>query len=147
MLVKDEIYTQFMTGSRDTIELFHRYTYSGNPVAGATPITTLDVYKEDDLFLRASALILRWQEALHRLTDHPFVADIRNIGLIGAIESEPIKEYPTKRAFSAFLRVFEKGCLIRTTGDIIALSPPIIISMAKIDDLVGCVGEVLSELE
>ena len=147
VIVRDEIYTQFMTGSKDTIELFHGYTYSGNPVAAAAAIATLDVYEEDDLFLRASELAVHWQEALHSLADHPFVIDIRNIGLIGAIELEPIQEHPTKRAFSAFLRAFERGCLIRTTGDIIALSPPLIINKAQIDELVVCIGNVLSELE
>lgn len=147
VIVRDEIYTQFMTGSKDIIELFHGYTYSGNPVAAAAAIATLDVYEEDDLFLRASELAVHWQEALHSLADHPFVIDIRNIGLIGAIELEPIQEHPTKRAFSAFLRAFERGCLIRTTGDIIALSPPLIINKAQIDELVVCIGDVLSELE
>ena len=147
VIVKDEIYTQFMTGPKDTIELFHGYTYSGNPVAAAAAIATLEVYEEDDLFLRASELAAHWQEALHSLADHPFVIDIRNIGLIGAIELEPVQEHPTKRAFSAFLRAFERGCLIRTTGDIIALSPPLIINKAQIDELVACIGDVLSELE
>ena len=147
VIVKDEIYTQFMTGPKDTIELFHGYTYSGNPVAAAAAIATLEVYEEDDLFLRASEFAAHWQEALHSLADHPFVIDIRNIGLIGAIELEPIQEHPTKRAFSAFLRAFERGCLIRTTGDIIALSPPLIINKAQIDELVACIGDVLSELE
>ena len=147
VIVKDEIYTQFMTGPKDTIELFHGYTYSGNPVAAAAAIATLEVYEEDDLFLRASELAAHWQEVLHSLADHPFVIDIRNIGLIGAIELEPIQEHPTKRAFSAFLRAFERGCLIRTTGDIIALSPPLIINKAQIDELVACIGNVLSELE
>jgi beta-alanine--pyruvate transaminase len=147
VIVKDEIYTEFMTGPKDTIELFHGYTYSGNPVAAAAAIATLEVYEEDDLFLRASELAAHWQEALHSLADHPFVIDIRNIGLIGAIELEPIQEHPTKRAFSAFLRAFERGCLIRTTGDIIALSPPLIINKAQIDELVACIGDVLSELE
>ena len=147
VIVKDEIYTEFMTGPKDTIELFHGYTYSGNPVAAAAAIATLEVYEEDDLFLRASEFAAHWQEALHSLADHPFVIDIRNIGLIGAIELEPIQEHPTKRAFSAFLRAFERGCLIRTTGDIIALSPPLIINKAQIDELVACIGDVLSELE
>ncbi len=147
VIVKDEIYSHFMTGPKDTIELFHGYTYSGNPVAAAAAIATLEVYEEDGLFSRASELAAYWQEALHSLADHPFVIDIRNIGLIGAIELEPIQEHPTKRAFSAFLRAFERGCLIRTTGDIIAISPPLIINKTQIDELVGCIGDVLSELE
>jgi beta-alanine--pyruvate transaminase len=69
------------------------------------------------------------------------------MGLIGAVELEPIAGEPTKRAFSAFLKAYEKGILIRTTGDIIALSPPLIISRAQIDELIGALGEVLKTLD
>ena len=79
----------------------------------------------------------RIDAAVHSLKDCPNVIDIRNLGLIGAIELEPIAGAPTKRAFSAFLEAYEKGLLIRTTGDIIALSPPLIISKAEIDELFG----------
>ena len=84
--------------------------------------------------------------SLHSLADHPYVIDIRNIGLIGAIELQPIDGAPTRRAFSAFLKAFEKGFLIRTTGDIIALSPPLIITKQQIDELIGAVGEVLKSI-
>ncbi len=147
VIVKDEIYSQFMTGQQEAIELFHGYTYSGNPIASAAAIATLETYEDDGLMSGGGELALHWQEALHSLSNHPFVIDIRNIGLIGAIELQPIDGYPTKRAFAAFLRAFEKGCLIRTTGDIIALSPPLIINKAQIDELIGCIGEVLYEIE
>ncbi len=146
-IVKDEIYSQFMTGQQEAIELFHGYTYSGNPIASAAAIATLETYEDDGLMSGGGELALHWQQALHSLSNHPFVIDIRNIGLIGAIELQPIDGYPTKRAFAAFLRAFEKGCLIRTTGDIIALSPPLIINKAQIDELIGCIGEVLYEIE
>ena len=68
---------------------------------------------------------------------------MRNIGLVGAIELEPMPGEPTKRAFSVFLECFERGVLIRTTGDIIALSPPLIITKAQIDEIVGTIGSVL----
>ena len=147
VMVKDEIYGQFVSGSQEIIELFHGYTYSGNPIAAAAAIATLDTYEEDNLFLRGSELALHWQDALHSLSDHPFVIDVRNIGLIGAVELEPIHEHPTKRAFSAFVRAFEKGYLIRTTGDIIALSPPLIINKSQIDELISCISQVLYEIE
>ena len=147
VIVKDEIYSQFMTGQQEAIELFHGYTYSGNPIASAAAIATLETYEDDGLMSGGGELALHWQQALHSLSNHPFVIDIRNIGLIGAIELQPIDGYPTKRAFAAFLRAFEKGCLIRTTGDIIALSPPLIINKAQIDELIGCIGEVLYEIE
>ncbi len=77
----------------------------------------------------------------------PHVTDIRTIGLIGAIELAPIPGEPTKRAFNAFLKAFEKGVLIRTTGDIIALSPPpLIIQESQIDEIVDVLSGILKEL-
>jgi beta-alanine--pyruvate transaminase len=99
------------------------------------------------LLTRASSLADYWQGKLHSLADYPNVIDIRNIGLIGAIELQPIEGAPTRRAFSAFLKAFEKGYMIRTTGDIIALSPPLIISTEQIDELIACLGEVLREID
>ena len=87
-----------------------------------------------------------WEEGLHSLRDCPHVIDIRNMGLIGAVELEPIAGEPTKRAFSAFLKAFEKGVMIRTTGDIIAMSPPLIIEKPHIDQLFGTLREVLETL-
>jgi beta-alanine--pyruvate transaminase len=74
------------------------------------------------------------------------VIDIRNIGLVGAIELEPMAGQPTKRAFSAFLKCFEDGYLIRTTGDIIALSPPLIISESQIGELIEAVRGALRSI-
>ena len=96
--------------------------------------------------LLAAFALMQLDDSLHSLADHPYVIDIRNIGLIGAIELQPIEGAPTKRAFSAFLKAFEKGFLIRTTGDIIALSPPLIITKQQIDELIGAVGEVLKSI-
>jgi beta-alanine--pyruvate transaminase len=87
-----------------------------------------------------------WEEALHSLKGLPHVIDIRNMGLIGAVELEPIAGEPTKRAFTAFLDAYEKGIFIRTTGDIIAMSPPLIIEKQDIDKLVGTLHDVLKAL-
>jgi beta-alanine--pyruvate transaminase len=92
---------------------------------------------------RAAELAQYWEDALHSLKGAPHVIDVRNIGLIGAIELAPITGEPTKRAFSVFLDCYERGVLIRTTGDIIALSPPLIVSKAQIDEIVGTIGESL----
>lgn len=146
VFVRDEIHDAFMNGPEDLIEFFHGYTYSGNPVAAAAALGTLDTYQDEGLLTRASDLAQYWEDSLHGLADHPYVIDIRNIGLIGAIELQPIEGAPTKRAFSAFLKAFEKGYMIRTTGDIIALSPPLIITREQIDELIGTVGEVLQTL-
>lgn len=139
------IHDAFMHGPDHLIELFHGYTYSGNPVAAAAGIATLDTYREEGLFERAAALAPYWQNALHSLADAPHVVDIRNDGLVGAVELEPIAGEPTKRAYRAFVRAFEKGILIRTTGDIIAISPPLIISTEQIDELVATLRDVLLE--
>ncbi|MFN3547779.1 MAG: aspartate aminotransferase family protein [Mesorhizobium sp.] len=147
VFVKKEIHDAFMTGPEHMIEFFHGYTYSGNPIASAAAIATLDTYKEEGLLTRGAELAPYWEEALHSLRDAPHVIDIRNIGLVGAIELQPIAGQPTKRAFSAFVKAFEKGCLIRTTGDIIALSPPLIIEKGQIDELIDCVRKVLHEVD
>ena len=146
VLATKAVHDAFMQGPEHLIELFHGYTYSGNPIASAAGLATLETYREDGLFERAAELAPYWQEALHALSDHPHVIDIRTIGLIGAVELQPIAGEPTKRAFQAFLDAYEKGILIRTTGDIIAMSPPLIIDRAQIDTLVGTLGDVLKRL-
>jgi beta-alanine--pyruvate transaminase len=147
VFVKKEIHDAFMTGPENLIEFFHGYTYSGNPIACAAALATLDTYKEEGLLTRGAEIGEHWQEALHSLRDEPHVIDIRNIGLVGAIELAPIAGKPTARAFSAFLKAFERGCLIRTTGDIIALSPPLIITKGQIDELIDHVREVLRAID
>ena len=147
VIVTDEIHDAFMRGPEHLIEFFHGYTYSGNPIAAAAGLATLETYAEDGLLTRAIELEQYWGECLHALRGLPHVIDIRNLGLIGAVELEPIPGAPTKRAFSAFVKAFEKGALIRTTGDIIALSPPLIIERAQIDELIGTLADVLRDLE
>ncbi|KRB23821.1 MULTISPECIES: aspartate aminotransferase family protein [Mesorhizobium] len=147
VFVKKEIHDAFMTGPEHMIEFFHGYTYSGNPIACAAALGTLDTYKEEGLLTRGEELAPYWEDALHSLKDEPHVIDIRNIGLIGAIELAPIAGSPTKRAFSAFVKAFERGALIRTTGDIIALSPPLIITKGQINELIDHVREVLRSID
>lgn len=147
VLVTSEIHDAFMQGPEHMIEFFHGYTYSGNPVASAAGLATLETYKDEGLLTRGAELADYWADALHSLKGLPHVIDIRNLGLIGAVELEPIAGAPTKRAFSAFVKGFEEGILIRTTGDIIAMSPPLIISKAQIDELIGKLGSILKTLE
>jgi len=147
VFVKKEIHDAFMTGPEHMIEFFHGYTYSGNPIACAAALGTLDTYKEEGLLTRGEELAPYWEDALHSLKGEPHVIDIRNIGLIGAIELAPIPGSPTKRAFSAFVKAFERGALIRTTGDIIALSPPLIITKGQINELIDHVRDVLRSID
>ena len=145
VFVRDEIHDAFMNGPEHLIEFFHGYTYSGNPIASAAGLATLETYEEEGLLSRGQEIGQYWEDALHSLKDAKHVIDIRNIGLIGAIELEPIAGEPTKRAFSCFIDAFERGLLIRTTGDTIALSPPLIIEKSHIDQLVDTIRTVLNE--
>ena len=147
VMVSAEIHDTFMQGPEHLIEFFHGYTYSGNPVASAAGLATLETYKEEGLLTRGAELAKVWEDALHSLKGLPHVIDIRNIGLVGAIELEPIAGSPTKRAFSAFLKAYEQGLLIRTTGDIIALSPPLIISESQIGEIVSTLSGILKTLD
>jgi len=142
VLVRDEIYDAFMKGP-DGIELFHGYTYSGHPLACAAGNAALDIYREEGLFTRGAELARYWEDALHQLRGLPHVIDIRNLGLVGAVELEPIAGSPTQRAVQAFRAAFDKGVLIRTTGDTIALSPPLIVEKGQIDEIADTLRKVL----
>ncbi len=147
VLVKSEIHDAFMNGPEHLIEFMHGYTYSGNPVASAAGIATLDTYEEDGLLTRGAELAEYWADAVFSLKGLPHVIDLRTMGLIGAIELEPIAGEPTKRAFTAFLQAYDKGLLIRTTGDIIALSPPLIIEKGEIDFIFDTLRGILKNLD
>ena len=139
------IYDTFMQTSETPIELFHGYTYSGHPLACAAGIATLDVYQEEGLFARANDLAPYWQDAVHSLRDARHVIDIRNLGLIGGIELESRPGAATARALETFDACYDKGLLIRVTGDIIALSPPLILEKAHIDQAVDILRTALQE--
>ena len=147
VLAGANIHDAFMKGPEHMIEFFHGYTLSGNPVASAAGLATLETYKEEDLFEKAKSLSGYWEDAIHNLRDHPHVIDVRNMGLVGAIELQPIAGEPTKRAFQAFIDAYESGLLIRTTGDIIALSPPLIINKSQINQLFDILSSVLKGLK
>lgn len=146
VFVKKEIHDAFMNGPEHLIEFFHGYTYSGNPMACAAALGTLDTYAEEGLLTRASEMASYWEDALHDLKDCPNVIDIRNVGLIGAIELSPVEGEPAKRGFEAFVKAFDMGCLVRITADTIALSPPLIIEKNHIDELMNCLRKVLNEV-
>ena len=139
VIARQSIHDAFMTGSENAIEFFHGYTYSAHPLACAAGIATLDTYAEEGLLTRAGEMQAYFAEAVHSFKGEPNVIDVRNIGLVGGIELAPVAGSPGKRAFDVFLDCFEQGLLVRTTGDIIALSPPLIVERAHID----CIVEML----
>jgi beta-alanine--pyruvate transaminase len=145
VFAKRAVYDALMHGPENQIELFHGYTYSGHPVACAAGIATLEIYKDEDLLTRAASLEQIWQDALHSLKGLPHILDIRNLGLVGAIELSPRDGAPGTRAYDVFVECLKKGLLVRVTGDIIALSPPLIIEEHQIGDIVSIIGDALKQ--
>ncbi|BBC73999.1 aspartate aminotransferase family protein [Altererythrobacter sp. B11] len=144
VLIRGGIYETICDAAAEgTIELPHGYTYSGHPLACAAALAALDVYQEEGLFERAAQIEPYWEEAVHSLADARYVTDIRNIGLIAGIELAAGPAGPGKRAYEVFRRCWEAGVLIRVTGDIIALSPPLVIETAQIDQIIETLRAVL----
>ncbi len=141
--VKNEIYDAIVKGTGAGIEFFHGYTYSGHPLAAAAAIATLELHRAEDLPGRARALEPYWQDAVHSMKGLPNVIDIRDAGLIGAVELAPRPGKPTQRALDIFRRCFDEGVLIRVTGDIIALSPPLICEKPHVDRLINTLSEAI----
>ncbi|MEB3292940.1 MAG: aspartate aminotransferase family protein [Synechococcales bacterium] len=142
------VYDAFMQGDERAIELFHGYTYSGHPLACAAAQATLDLYQQEGLYERARDLSAYWEEAMHSLRSHPNVMDIRNLGLVAGIELEPLMNAEGTlqlgaRGYDVFVKCFEAGLLIRVTGDVIALSPPLIVEKSHIDRMVDILGKML----
>ena len=146
--VQGWIYDTVVNATERGIEFFHGYTYSGHPMAAAAGLATLELYATEGLFARAASLAPVWEEALHSLKDAPHVIDIRNLGLVGGIELEPRADAPGARGFEAFVDTFEnEDAMVRVTADILALSPPLVITEAQIEELVGKVRRVLDRLK
>lgn len=128
------------------IEFFHGYTYSGHPLAAAAAIATLKLYEDEQLFARAASLESHWEVAVHRLDGAPNVIDVRNLGLVAGIELASRDGAVGARATEIFRRCFDSGLLIRVTGDIIALSPPLIVSAEQIDEIVDRLIEAIGSV-
>ncbi len=143
VFAKQHVHDAFMTGPEHQIEFLHGYTCSSHPLACAAALGALDTYAEEGLLTRATTMAPVFENALHSLRGLPNVIDVRNIGLVGGIELEPVAGQPGKRAFDAFLQCWERGVLIRTTGDTIALSPPLIVESSHIDQMVSTIADVL----
>ena len=143
VFAKQSIHDAFMNGPEHLIEFFHGYTYSAHPLACAAALATLDTHAAEGLLTRGAALAPAFENAVHSLRELPNVVDIRNLGLVAGIELAPLAGEPGKRAFSVFLDCFDKGLMVRTTGDTIALSPPLIIEPAHIDQIAGTLAAAI----
>ena len=141
-----KVHDAIVQGPPAAIEFFHGYTYSGHPVACAAALASLEVYRRDGLFTRVKSLASHWEDGIHALRAKPNVIDIRNIGLMGAVELAPRPDAPGARGYEVLVKALKAGLLIRATGDIIALSPPLIISEDEIGKLFDILGGVLDDL-
>jgi beta-alanine--pyruvate transaminase len=141
-----KIHDAVVNGAAPGIELFHGYTYSGHPLAAAAGLATLETYAEEGLFARARGLEAAWEAAAHSLAAARNVIDVRNLGLVAAIELAPRDGEPGARGAEAFRRAFDSGLLVRFTGDILALSPPLIISEGQIGEAFETLQKVLAEV-
>ena len=144
--VKRSIHDALMVGPEHVIELFHGYTYSGHPAACAAGLATLDIYEREGLFERAAALAPVFEEAVHSLRGHPHVIDIRNLGLVAGIELQSRPNEPGKSAYEVLTDCFENGVLVRQAGDIIALSPPLIVEEGQIQQIVNALAAALGRV-
>ena len=148
VFVRQGIYDTVVNATEQGIEFFHGYTYSGHPLACAAALATLGVYRDEGLFERAASLAPYWEDAVHSLRGSPNVVDIRNLGLVAGIELTPRPNKPGARAFEVFTRCYnDENVLIRTTGDIIALSPPLIVEKEQIDEIIGAVEKMLGRVD
>jgi beta-alanine--pyruvate transaminase len=148
VFVRRGIHDTIVEATEQGIEFFHGYTYSGHPLASAAALATLGVYRDEGLFDRAASLASYWEDAVHSLRGLPHVTDVRNLGLVAGIELESREGKLGARAFEIFTRCFyDENVLIRTTGDIIALSPPLIVEKEQIDEIVGAVEKMLKSVD
>ncbi|RPH69807.1 MAG: aspartate aminotransferase family protein [Myxococcaceae bacterium] len=146
VVVRRSIYQSVVDATESGIEFFHGYTYSGHPLACAAGLATIELYRREGLFQRAAELAPVWEDAVHSLKGVPHVIDVRNVGLVSGIELEPRSGKVGARGYDALVEAFRSGLLIRVTGDIIALSPPLIIERREIEQIVDLLGGVLRRL-
>jgi beta-alanine--pyruvate transaminase len=146
VVVRRGIYDSVVNAVPSGIEFFHGYTYSGHPLACAAGLATLELYRQEGLFERAASLAPFWEEAVHSLRGLPRVIDIRNLGLVAGVELEARPGQPGARGYETLVECFRTGLLVRVTGDIIALSPSLIIEKQQIEQIIDLLGGVLRRL-
>jgi beta-alanine--pyruvate transaminase len=140
------IHDAIMQGPEHMVEMFHGYTYSGHPAACAAGLATLEIYAREGLFERAAAMSPVFEEALHSLRGHPYVTDVRNLGLTAGIDLEPRPGEPIKRAYEVFLDCYQNGVLMRYTGDTLAVSPSLIVEESHIHQIVDTIAKALQRV-
>jgi beta-alanine--pyruvate transaminase len=141
------IHDAIVDGAPAGIELFHGYTYSGHPLAAAAACAAIDLYEREQLFERAASVAPVFEREIHKLRGERHVIDVRNLGLVGGVELQSRDGAPGARAYEVFVRCYQKGVLVRYTGDILAFSPPLIVEEAQIAEIFSTVAAVLREVD
>jgi beta-alanine--pyruvate transaminase len=141
-----KVHDALMTGPESQIELFHGYTYSAHPVACAAGLATLDIYKDEGLLTRGASFADYWRDALHSLKGLPNVIDIRNCGLMGAVEVAPRAGAVGARGYDVMVDCFNRGLYLRISGDSFAMSPPLIVEKSHIDEMVSILGDSIKRV-
>src|SRR5690349_1839914 len=136
VIARKGIYDAFMKGPEHVVEFFHGYTYSGHPLACAAGLAALDLYRDEDLFERARKLEPAWADAAMTLKGLPNVLDVRQVGLTAAVDLASKPDGVGRRGYEAIERGFhEQGIMIRTAGDTLAVTPPLTVTEAQIDEI------------
>ena len=141
-----KVHDGLMTGPDSQIELFHGYTYSAHPVACAAGLATLDIYKDEQLLTRDAQFTAYWRDALHALKGLPNVIDIRNVGLMGAVELAPRKDAVGARGYEVMVECFNRGLYLRNSGDALAMSPPLIVERNHIDEMISILSDAIKRV-
>jgi len=142
VFVRKHVFDGLMNGPENAIDLFHGYTYSAHPLACAAASAVLDIYRDENLFERAAELSPYWEQGVHSLKGLPNVTDIRNLGLAAGIDLAPKGAVGT-RGYDAFVKAFELGLMVRQSGDAIAMSPPLVIEKAQIDEIIDITAKTI----
>jgi beta-alanine--pyruvate transaminase len=142
VFVRKTVFDGLMNGPENAIDLFHGYTYSAHPLACAAASAVLDIYRDEQLFERSAELSPYWEEGVHSLKGLPNVTDIRNLGLAAGIDLAP-KGPAGARGYEAFTKAFELGLMVRQSGDAIAMSPPLVIEKAQIDEIIDITAKTI----
>jgi beta-alanine--pyruvate transaminase len=148
VIVREEIYNTIMNqgGQEQLIEFFHGYTYSGHPMPTAAAHAVLDIFEEEKMVQRASALEPILENAIHALKGLPNVLDTRNCGLAAAIDLEPMKDQPGLRGMRILEKCIENGILVRISGDGVVVCPPFISTPQEVENLVATLGNVIKDV-
>lgn len=148
VVASHEIYSAFMQQDlpEHAIEFTHGYTYSAHPVACAAALAALEILEKKNLLAQSAALAPSFEKVLHGLKGAPHILDIRNCGLIGALQLAPRDGDATIRGFELGMKLWKEGFYVRFGGDTLQFGPMFNSTEADIDRLMNAVGDALYQV-